>query len=267
MVSLRFVTLWEYSPETETITETSQHGMWSDQPWCNHPGRSITEHGGMFACQVQLRTRLLAKLICVALLIASQQSLFSGEKKQKREKFLYKKYLWGSFLPLPPALLTTNPFSHSHRCCAKLHYTPACGIRRDHVWTPKKPPDLNKHLTLSHQDVVWTGKFCPVKLSNFTNYSVQTLIETTPWKGEGNWCAAAWQSWTVAARQQFLSHESCKSEFNLSNQPLYITSRTQIYHHPGICALRSVFLGCQHLVHVSGGASKSSCKIDLGLHA
>lgn len=118
----------------------------------------------------------------------------------------------------------------------------------------------------SHQDMVWTGKFCAVKPSNITNYSVHTLIETTPWKNEGNWCAAAWQSRTVATRQQFLSHKSCESEFNLPNQPLYIASRTQIYHHPGICALRSAFLGCQHLMHVSGGASKRSRKIDLGLH-
>lgn len=74
--------------------------------------------------------------------------------------------------------------------------------------------------------MVWTGRFCPVNLSNITNYSVQTLIETTPWKNEGNWCAAARQSWTVAPRQ-FLAHDSCKSEVNLSNQPLCTTSVTQ----------------------------------------
>ena len=59
--------------------------MWSDQPWCNHPGRSITEHGRMLTCQAQFGTRSLTNLICVALLIASWESLFIREKKQDRE--------------------------------------------------------------------------------------------------------------------------------------------------------------------------------------
>ena len=149
MVSLRFATLWEYSPETDYYRDFAAWQMWSDQPWCDHPGRSITEHGGTFARRAQFGTRLFANLIRVALLIASQESLFIREKKQDREKFLYKKYLWGLFLPLPPVLLITNPLSHSHCCCAKLHYTLACGITGNHVWTWKKPPGLNKHLTLS----------------------------------------------------------------------------------------------------------------------
>lgn len=58
--------------------------VWSEQPWYSHRGRSVTEHRGMFACQAQFGTRLLANLICVALLIASQESLFIREKKKKK---------------------------------------------------------------------------------------------------------------------------------------------------------------------------------------
>lgn len=186
----------------------------------------------MFACPAQFGTRLLANLICIALL--KKASSPGRKKNQDREKFLYKKYLWGSFLPLPPVLLLTNPLSHGHCCRARLHYTPACGTTRDRTWTRKQ--SLLILISTSPQDMVWTGKFCPVKLSNITNYSVQALIETTPWKSDGSWCAAVWQSRTVATTQQFPSHESCRSEFNLSNQPLYIASRTNLLPPWNLCS-------------------------------
>lgn len=119
--------------------------MWSDWSWCIYPRRSTTKHSGTFACPAQFGTRLLANLISIDPLKKASSS--GGNKKTNSYT---KKYLWGLFLPLPPVLLLTNPWSHRHCYCAKLHYALVCGITRDHVWMWKKThPNLNKHLTLS----------------------------------------------------------------------------------------------------------------------
>lgn len=121
-------------------TDFAAWQMWSDQLWYNHPGRSITEQ----CLHVQYRLGQDDMQI-----LSTQESLFSRDQN-KTEKFLLKKYLCGSFLPLPLVPLLSNSLPRSHCCRSKLRCALACRISTDHVQTwIKTLPDYNKHLTLS----------------------------------------------------------------------------------------------------------------------
>lgn len=199
IASLRFVALWPSSPSAEITTGMLQHG----RQWESPPGQ--TSQGGTQKnicvsnttwSNISCKSDLHGPTCCF-----SRKPLRNGEKQFLR--------MWGSFLPLPPVLLTTNPLSHSTAVMQSCIINLACGTRD--ISDRKRNLPIIISTSPSHQDMLWTGKFYPVKLSNITNYSVQT-IGSTPWKKEGNWCAAAWQSRTVKTRQGFLSHESYKSE-------------------------------------------------------
>lgn len=133
-------------------------------------GRSAkVEHRRTFAYPIQPGATFLANLTCMALFVAPQESLFIMEKK-----ILFEKHSWGSFLPLPhPAY--NQPIVPQHCCHAKLHY-------KFGLWDNKRQiSDRRRNLPIlistspSHQDMLWTGKFYSVKLSNIANYSVQTI--------------------------------------------------------------------------------------------
>lgn len=196
--------------------------MWSDWSWCIYPGRSTTKHSGTFACPAQFGTRLLANLISIDPLKKASSS--GGNKKTNSYT---KKISLGFILTTSSSPPSNQPMISQALLLCKAALRPGLwDYKRPCVNVKKKNIPILISTSPSHQDMVWTSRFCPVNLSNITNYSVQTLIETTPWKSEGNWCAAVRQSWTVAPRQ-FLAHDSCKSEVNLSNQPLCTTSVTQ----------------------------------------
>lgn len=81
----------------------------------------------------------------------------------------------GLILTTSPCPAYNQPIVPQHCCHAKLHYKFGLWDNKRQISDRKRNLPILISTSPSHQDVLWTGKFYPVKLSNITNYSVQTI--------------------------------------------------------------------------------------------